>query len=176
MSETTSVPFEGVPSEPIYGPTLPAYQPTQDERTLACVSHLTVFVSTIGWFVAIGLWVYTRSKYPYAAFQAAQAVIFQFVMMLLSFFVIMVWFFVFAVVLGIGLLGGDPDDVVVFSFAVSAMMVMVGVILLLTLALYGYAIYAAVRSYQGRPFRIPGIAALADAFQPMPPVPEEDMS
>jgi uncharacterized Tic20 family protein len=52
---------------------------------MACISHLAIFVSSIGLIVAIGLWIYLRNKQPYAAFQAAQAVLYQLVVLILTF-------------------------------------------------------------------------------------------
>lgn len=138
---------------------------------MACVSHLTIFVSTIGLLIAIGLWIYLRERQPYAAFQAAQAVLFQLIVMLLTFFVVIFLMIVFFGIFGIGLLGaGDPDEAAFGVLAALLVFVFVAIIGVLTVALYGYAIYAAVRSYQGRPFRIPGIAAIAGSISPMPPV------
>lgn len=138
---------------------------------MACVSHLTIFVSTIGLIFAIGLWIYLRDRQPYAAFQAAQAVFFQLIVMVLTFFVVIFLLIVLFGVFGIGLLSGSETGEIAFGiFAAILMFIFVGIVGLLTIALYGYAIYAAVRSYQGRPFRIPGIAAIAGAISPMPPV------
>jgi uncharacterized Tic20 family protein len=147
------------------------YEPGQDERTFACISHLTVFVSTIGFFIAIGLWLYARSKYPYAAFQAAQAVIFQLVVMVLTFFVIMAFVAIFIGAFGIGLASGvDFESGAFAAFAFALTFGIIALAGILSLLLYGYAIYAGRRSYQGKPFRIPGIALVADAINPMPPV------
>lgn len=147
------------------------YVPTQDERTFACISHLSVFVSSIGLLIAVGLWIYLRNRQPYAAFQAAQAVIFQVVVMILTFFVVM---FLLAMVFGafgIGMLSGEDPDGLAFGIFVSLLVVVfITIISVFTIALYAYAIYAAVRSWQGRPFRIPGIALIADSISPMPRV------
>jgi uncharacterized Tic20 family protein len=149
------------------------YRPSESERVISCVSHLAVFLSTLGWFVAIGLWVYARAGHPYAAFQAAQAVIFQFIAMIVTFFVGITAVLVISAVLGAGLLGtrqtGEPA-LGVISIAMIALTL--GVLALVSLLIYGYAIYAAVRAYQGRSPHIPGVAALAEAVQPAPPVRE----
>ncbi len=147
------------------------YEPTQDERTFACVSHLTIFVSSIGLLVAIGLWIYLRNRHPYAAFQAAQAVLFQFVVMILTFFVIAVILAATLGVFGVTLaIGGVESDAAFGVLAILAALVFVAVLSVLTLAMYAYAIYAAVRSYQMRRFQIPGIASIANAISPMPNV------
>jgi uncharacterized Tic20 family protein len=150
------------------------YRPSQDERTLACVSHLTVFVSTIGFLVALGLWVYlqTRRNQPYAAFQAGQAVIFQTLVMVLTFIVIgMVMVFVFGMFsLSFVASDGQFDEAAFGIAAFTAMMIFSLVIMLVTFVFYGYAIYAAVRSYQAQPFRIPLINRLAEMISPMPDV------
>lgn len=144
---------------------------------MACVSHLTIFVSTIGLLIAIGLWIYLRDRQPYAAFQAAQAIFFQLIVMVLTFFVVIVMMIVFFGIFGIGLAAGSGAGEAAFGiFAATLIMLFVGVIGLITIALYAYAIYAAVRSYQGRSFRIPGIAAIAGAISPMPSVQERGRS
>jgi uncharacterized Tic20 family protein len=153
------------------------YHPSQDERTLACISHLTIFVSSIGLLIAIGLWIYLRTRHPYAAFQAAQAALYQFFIMILTFVMIVGVLIVFFGAFGIGLaVGGDPDETAFAIFLVLAMVVFFAVIGILALVLYIYAIYAAIRSYQGRPFRIPGVATIAQAINPMPPVHPEGSS
>jgi uncharacterized Tic20 family protein len=152
------------------------YVPSQDERTLACISHLTVFVSSIGFLIAIGLWIYlhTQRKYPYAAFQAAQAVIFQVVVMILTFFVVFLVMGILLGVMGLGALAAPGSGEVAFGILLFVgVMIFIAFIIGFTVALYGYAIYAAVRSYQARRFRIPGVAALANALSPMPSVQSE---
>jgi uncharacterized Tic20 family protein len=152
------------------------YVPTQDERTLACISHLTVFVSSIGFLVAIGLWIYlhTQRRYPYAAFQAGQAVIFQFVVMILTFFVIGLVMVILFGIFGLSLAAGAGTSEVAFGIIFTiGIMVFIAFIAVFTIALYGYAIYAAVRSYQARRFRIPGVSALANLISPMPNVQSE---
>jgi uncharacterized Tic20 family protein len=150
------------------------YVPSQDERTLACISHLTVFVSSIGLLIAIGLWIYLhlQRRYPYAAFQAGQAVIFQLAVMILTFLVIgLVMIFIFGAIGASLAVSSTASSEVAFGAALFiGIMVFVGTMIVLTLALYGYAIYAAVRSYQARPFRIPLVSHIADLVSPMPDV------
>jgi uncharacterized Tic20 family protein len=152
------------------------YTPTQDERTLACISHLTVFVSSFGLLIAIGLWIYlqTRKTYPFAAFQAGQAVLFQLIVMVLTFIVIgFVMIFMFGA-FGLSLAAGSAGSEAAFGIVlVISVLVFMAIIVLLTLGFYGYAVYAAIRSYQARPFRIPAISALADLISPMPNVKSE---
>jgi uncharacterized Tic20 family protein len=153
------------------------YRPPQDERTMACISHLAIFVSSIGLIVAIGLWIYLRNKQPYAAFQAAQAVLYQLVVLILTFMLIIGFLVLFFGAFGIGLASGaDPEQVSFAAFLVILTLLFFAAVSILALAMYIYAIYAAVRSYQGRPFRIPGIAMIADAINPMPPVHPEGSS
>jgi uncharacterized Tic20 family protein len=152
------------------------YVPSQDERTLACISHLTVFVSSVGFLIAIGLWIYlqTQRKYPYAAFQAAQAVIFQVVVMILTFFVVFLVMGIIFGVIGLGVLAAPAAGEAAFGIlAFVGMMIFMAFIITFTIALYGYAIYAAVRSYQARRFRIPGVSALANLISPLPDVQSE---
>jgi uncharacterized Tic20 family protein len=151
------------------------YYPSQDERTLACISHLTVFVSSIGFLVAVGLWIYlhTRRNQPYAAFQAGQAVIFQLLVMVLTFIVIgVVMLFIFgAFGLTLAATSTSGSSEVAFGIAMSvAILFFVLGIMLVTISFYIYAVYAAVRSYQARPFRIPLASLLAEMISPMPDV------
>ena len=150
------------------------YHPSQDERTLACVAHLTIFLSTIGLLIAIGLWVALRSKQPYAAFQAAQAVIFQFVTMILTFFVVFAALAAFFGLFGVGLASGmEPTGAAFSFFFIIGVMVIVGAMSIASLLLYVYAVVAAYRSWKGRRFRIPGVASVAEAISPMPRTPPE---
>jgi uncharacterized Tic20 family protein len=153
-------------------PTAAPYIPSQDERALACITHLTVFVSSIGFLVAVGLWIYlhTGRKYPFAAFQAGQAVLFQFIVMILTFMVIGFAMLIMFGIVGMGMAaGGTGAGEAAFGVAVViGIMIIMVMIAALTLAMYGYAIFAAVRSYQATPFRIPGISALAGIISPMP--------
>jgi uncharacterized Tic20 family protein len=147
----------------------PSYIPSQDERTLACIAHLTILVSTIGWLIAIGIWIYTRSSQPYAAFQAAQAVVYQFVVMVVGAAVGIVVLFTMAGVMGFGAVAAGDIGTGAFGVVAAAMVFgVLGILALASLLLLAYAIYAAVRAYRGEPFRIPGIGAIAEALQPMP--------
>lgn len=152
------------------------YVPTQDERTLACITHLTVFVSSIGLLVAIGLWIYLHSRrtYPYGAFQAGQAVLYQLIVMILIFLaiglVMMFFFGAFGLSMAAGSAGGEAAFGVVM---VMSIMVFMALVVILTLAFYIYAIFAAVRSYQARPFRIPVVASIAELISPMPDLQRE---
>lgn len=150
------------------------YRPSQDERTLACIAHLTVFVSSIGLLVAIGLWIYlhTRRNQPYAAFQSGQAVIFQLLVMVLTFIVIgMVIVFVFGAFGITFAASAGAGSEVAFGIAMTiGIMILVLAIMLVTFGFYAYAVYAAVRSYQARPFRIPVASLLAEMISPMPDV------
>ncbi|TVR68205.1 MAG: DUF4870 domain-containing protein [Sphaerobacteraceae bacterium] len=149
------------------------YRPTQDERTLACISHLSVFVSSIGFLVAVGLWIYlhTRKNQPYGAFQAGQAVIFQLLVMVLTVIVILiVMAFAFGA-FGLAFAASSGTGEVAFGIAMTVgIMVFVVSIMVVTFAFYAYAIYAAVRSYQAQPFRIPLVGLLAEMISPMPDV------
>ena len=145
------------------------YTPTQDERTLACISHLAIFVSTIGFLLVIGLWIYARNRFPYASFQAAQAALYQLFVMVLTFIAVLGFLAVFFGAFGIGFAGGLSPDGTAFAILFVAMLIaVIGIASILAIALYIYAIVAAVRSYQGQAFRIPGIAQIADTISPMP--------
>jgi len=59
--------------------------PTQDERVMAALAHLTAILPLLGILAPIVIWVTQRQKSPYVAFQALQAIAHQVIM-------ILVWF------------------------------------------------------------------------------------
>jgi uncharacterized Tic20 family protein len=147
------------------------YQPSQDERAIACITHLTIFLSTFGLLVAIGLWIYLRSRHRYAAFQAAQAAIFQFGTMILSFVVIIGALALFFGMFGLGLASGMEPTGTAFGMLVFIVFItFVVLISVFSLLLYVYAIYAAWKCWQGAAFRIPLVSAMAEGLSPMPPI------
>jgi uncharacterized Tic20 family protein len=54
--------------------------PRPHERVIAVLAHLSVFVPFFGWLIAFTFWLANRGESRYAAFQAKQACIFQFLM------------------------------------------------------------------------------------------------
>jgi uncharacterized Tic20 family protein len=64
---------------------LEAVTPTQDDRVMAALSHVSVLLPMMGVITPTVIWVTQKEKSPYVAYQALQALVFQLSM-------IAVWF------------------------------------------------------------------------------------
>lgn len=56
--------------------------PTQDERIMAALAHVTVIWPTLGMIAPIVIWGTQREKSPFVGFQALQAAAYQFILIL----------------------------------------------------------------------------------------------
>lgn len=131
-------------------------EPTSDERLLAMLSHLSIFLGGI--ILPIILWATQKEKSKFVRFHSLQAIFYH-----LAFAVIII-LFVFLMVLillvsGIGFAGfansGNGGEMPVFM--IITMVVLYGGIFLIAFSGIGYAIYLAVKSYQGKLIKIPVI-------------------
>ncbi len=131
-------------------------EPTSDERLLAMLSHLSIFLGGI--ILPIILWATQKDKSKFVSFHSLQAIFYHlaFAVIIIAF----VFFMVFVLLIsGIGLSGfaksGQSGEMPVFMIIV--MVVLYGGIFLLAFSGIGYAIYLGVKSYQGYLIRIPVI-------------------
>ena len=129
-------------------------EPTSDERLLAMLSHLSIFLGGI--ILPIILWATQKDKSKFVRFHSLQAIFYH-----LAFAAIII-LFVFLMVLillvsGFGFAGfaksGNGGDMPVFM--IITMIVMYGGIFLIAFSGIGYGIYLAVKSYQGKLIKIP---------------------
>ncbi|HMS34638.1 MAG TPA: DUF4870 domain-containing protein [Ignavibacteria bacterium] len=131
-------------------------EPSSDERLLAMLSHLSIFLGGI--ILPIILWATQKDKSKFVRFHSLQAIFYH-----LAFAVIII-VFVFLMVLillvsGFGFAGfansDNGGDMPVFM--IITMVVMYGGIFLIAFSGIGYGIYLAVKSYQGKLIKIPVI-------------------
>lgn len=154
-------------------------QPRDEERTLAGIAHLLIFASIFGVLISLVIWWRERERSRYAAFHAAQAMLYQLAVYVLGFVL------AFAVISVIWLpylwFGPAPPDVSpegeVFGPArifgvvllLTATFTAVAFSLLVSLGASAYAIYGAMQCFRGRPFRYLVVAALAERLVPAAP-------
>lgn len=131
-------------------------EPTSDERLLAMLSHLSIFLGGI--ILPIILWATQKDKSKYVSFHSLQAILYHLAFAVII--IVFVFFMVFMLIVsGIGLSGfaesGQSGEMPVFMIIV--MVVLYGGIFLLAFSGVGYAIYLGVKSYQGKLIKIPVI-------------------
>jgi uncharacterized Tic20 family protein len=124
-------------------------EPTQNDRIMAALGHATAIIPMMGVIAPIVIWATQKDKSEYVAFQALQAVAYQFIMIL--------WWFAgmalymgsfFLTFLTIPLSGGSQGFPVFFAIPFLVMgMMLFGMLLFV---IYGLA--AAVMVLQGKDF------------------------
>jgi len=131
-------------------------EPTSDERLLAMLSHLSIFLGGI--ILPIILWATQKDKSKFVSFHSLQAIFYHLAFAVII--IVFVFFMVFVLLVsGFGLSGfansGQSGEMPVFMIIV--MVVLYGGIFLLAFSGIGYAIYLGVKSYQGKLIKIPVI-------------------
>jgi len=131
-------------------------QPTSDERLLAMLSHLSIFLGGI--ILPIILWATQKDKSKFVRFHSLQAIFYHLAFAVII--IVFVFFMIFMLIVsGIGLSGfaksGQSGEMPVFMIIV--MVILYGGIFLLAFSGVGYAIYLGVKSYQGKLIKIPVI-------------------
>jgi uncharacterized Tic20 family protein len=147
------------------------YEPTDDERALSLVAHVSIFISCAGVFIAAVTWIYAHDRMPYAAFQAAQAVLYQLAVIIVFMFLLIATIVVALGILALTVLetpftGDHWPRLFGAVINIGTGLPMIG----LTALAYFYAVYLGYQSYHAEPVRIPGIARLANAISPLPNV------
>ncbi|HEY8490988.1 MAG TPA: DUF4870 domain-containing protein [Dehalococcoidia bacterium] len=130
-------------------------QRSERERWEAAISHLSIFaywLSLPAFIIPLVIWLVERQERPWAAGQALQALLYQLAAFVVFFLLGTVW------VLLIILLA-----VTILGIALIPAVVILGIPLLLlyVVVTYGYAVYAAVQTLDGRDFRYWLVADLA---------------
>jgi uncharacterized Tic20 family protein len=158
---------------------VPNEQPRDEERTLAGIAHLLILASIYGVLIYLVIWRRERSRSRYVAFQAAQAMLYQFAVYILgvvpAFAAITViwlpyiWF-------GPPLPDVSPEGEVfgparIFGvvFLLVASFTATAFLLLVSFGAIAYAIYGAMQCFQRRPFRYLVVAALGERLVPAAP-------
>jgi len=130
--------------------------PTSDERLLAMLAHLSIFLGGI--ILPIIIWATQKDKSKFVRFHSLQAIFFH--IAYAAIIVIFVLLFVGVMLasgFGLGMFdepgtrGGDGLP----AFMIIMMIILYGGIFLLIFGGIGYAIYVAVKTYKGELIRIP---------------------
>ena len=132
--------------------------PTQDQRIMAALSHVTILMPFFGIIAPIVVWVTQKEKSQYVAFQALQALVYQLSMIvagfvsmgcyMCSFFSTFATLF-FARSAEISQPAGPPANIVFFIIP----FLIFGAIFVGGAAFMVYGIVGAVMTFQGKPFR-----------------------
>ncbi len=136
---------------------LDSLTPSPDERVMAALAQVSILVPLLGVIAPIVIWVTQKDKSRYVAFQSLQAVAFQ-LTMVFAWFVgmgcYMCSFFSMFLAIPFGSSGGSSQSVSPFfvvpflaPFLVMGLMFFGGFLFIL------YGIFAAVMTFQGKPFR-----------------------
>ena len=142
--------------------------PTQDERVMAALSHISALLPLMGVVAPIIIWVTQKEKSKYIAFQSLQALAFQ-LSMVLAWFIGMgcYMFSFFGLILGMPLssppnssASSSPLFVVLFAIP----FIVMGLISIGGFIFVVYGIIGAVRSFQGKPFRYAFIGRRVERF------------
>lgn len=128
---------------------------TSDEKLLALLSHLSLFLGGI--ILPIIIWATQKDKSKFVRFHSLQSIFFHLSIAAIVIFVVIL--FLIIIMAGIGLSNLDKMDNMdsmppLFLFL---MIVFYGGLILFILAVFGYSIYLAVKSYNGELIRIPVI-------------------
>jgi hypothetical protein len=134
----------------------------QDERIMAGLSHVSIFIPLMGFVAPILIWITQKDKSDFVAFQALQALAYQ--LALIIFWILgmgcyMASFFItFAATMGLTFTIPVFEEAG-FFFALFSMLVtfvpfiIFGLVAFVGLAFVIYAIVGAVMVFQGRDFR-----------------------
>ncbi len=132
--------------------------PTQDERIMAALSHVSILFIFFGLIAPIYLWVTQREKSAYVRFQALQAIAFQ--LSLIFTFILGMGCYIcsiptvmFSTVLIGSLQTSNTNPSPLFMFPFVAPFFVIGSVMLLQVAFIIYGVVAAALTIQGKDFR-----------------------
>jgi uncharacterized Tic20 family protein len=131
--------------------------PSQDDRVMAALSHISILMPLMGIVVPIVIWVTQKDKSQYVAFQALQAAGFQ-ISLIAAYFIGMGCYMCsfFSMFLSIPLSAAfssdqsfNPLSGIGFAFP----LLVVGAIFMVGFAFIVYGVVGAVMAFQGKPFQ-----------------------
>jgi uncharacterized Tic20 family protein len=125
-------------------------EPTQNDRIMAALGHATAIIPMMGVIAPIVIWATQKDKSEYVAFQALQAVAYQFIMILWWFAGMALYMGSFFLVFIPAAIFSDSQSFPVFIFVPLLTM---GTLLFGMLAFVIYGLVAAVIVLQGKDFR-----------------------
>ncbi|HZC07060.1 MAG TPA: DUF4870 domain-containing protein [Ktedonobacterales bacterium] len=144
----------GYAPQPGYFPPYGMGGPSESDRTLAGICHLSVFFAPL--ILPLIIWLAMRRTHPYASRQAKQAFWFHLVFSLLAIVGVVgmqVYFLTFAFT-SVSSAGPSNPPTVDLSF-LPFMFAFYGVLILLGLVDAIFSVIAAVQAFQGKPFHYP---------------------
>ena len=142
--------------------------PTQDERVMASLSHITAILPFMGMIAPIVIWVTQKEKSKYVAFHALQALGFQ-LSMVVAWFIAMGCYIAsfFATFLSIPFASSSTiaqSNQPLFGSAFLVPFVVFGAMFIGEFALIVYGIIGAIMTFQGKPFRYVFIGNQVERF------------
>jgi uncharacterized Tic20 family protein len=147
---------------------LDSLAPTQDERVMAALSHVSAFMPLLGVIAPIVIWVTQKDKSKYVAFQSLQAVAYQLVMIaawMVGMGCYMCSFFsMFGIIPFTSSSGGPQATEPLFSLAFLIPFLVLGLIFIGGFVFIAYGVYGAIRVFQGKPFRYVIIGKRVERF------------
>ena len=142
-----------------------ALTPTQDERVMAALSHVSALLPMMGIIAPIVIWVTQKEKSKYVAFQSLQALAYQ-LSMILAWFVGMGCYMLsfFGTFLGIPLSSSSQSASPLFMVIFAIPFIVMGAMFLGGFFFVIYGMVGAVRTFQGKPFRYTIIGRRVEHF------------
>jgi len=135
---------------------------TKDERTNAVLAHGGILLGifsrgTLGILIALLIWVTQRGKSRFAARQAAQALVYQLVGLVVILAVWLAWGFLLAgsIFVPVLLNPNQPESLQPFTMIPAMVLILVPFAVMMAWVVYG--VYAAVQVWHGKDFRYPVI-------------------
>ena len=144
---------------PGFAPGYPPYVmrlagPTESDKTLAGLCHLSVFFAPV--ILPLIIWLVTRRSQLYAAQQAMQALVFHLFFVVLAFLVgIGLQFYFLSSFISTASASAPPDPINIDLGILPGVFVFYGLLLILGLVNIVYSILGAIQAFQGKPFHYP---------------------
>jgi uncharacterized Tic20 family protein len=129
---------------------------TQDERVMAAVAHATIIWPAFGLIAPLVIWGTQREKSPFLAFQALQAAVYQFLLLLgglLAGALNLCSFLSMPLTAVLSALFGEGPTICLPFLGFSCTFGVLFLLMLAWLAYVGYGLFAAVSVLQGNDFR-----------------------
>ncbi len=148
---------------------LDSLTPTQDERVMAALSHVSALIPLMGVIAPIVIWVTQKDKSQYVAFQALQALAYQ-LSMIAAWFIGMgcymfSFFGTFITTIPFASSSGNAQSVdPLFGLAFLIPFLVFGAIFVGGFFFVAYGMIGAVMAFQGKPFRYMLIGRQVERF------------
>ncbi len=150
--------------------------PTQDERVMAALSHVSALLPMMGVIAPIIIWVTQKEKSQYVAFQSLQALAYQ-LSMIAAWFVgmgcyVLSFFGTFITIPFASSSGSSQSVDPVFGLAFLIPFMVFGAIFIGGFFFVVYGVIGAIMAFQGKPFRYMIIGKRVERFMQ----PKQDMA